>query len=237
MGKIPTSHSLERSIARNCREPLFRLQEAVQIADELNTTGDAVVDHFVEEARAAGHSWTEVGGVLGMTKQAAQQRFQSRWFDRFTRNRGSSISSCMTDRARQAVEDAADEARRMNHNYIGTEHLLLGLLRDRKSLASKALTQLDVTLPQIRQMLQDEIGVGRQSAPRSIPFTPRAKKVFDMAIRESRQLGHNYLGTEHILLGLSALEDGLASRFLSARGARYDDIRALLISFLTNQAS
>ncbi len=237
MGKIPTSHFLVRSIARNCKEPLYRLQEAIQIADELNATGDAVVDHFVEEARAAGHSWTEVGGVLGMTKQAAQQRFQSRWFDRFTRNRRSSTSSHMTDRARQAIENAADEARRMNHNYIGTEHLLLGLLRDRKSLASKTLTHLDVTLPQIRQMLQDEIGVGRKPVPRSIPFTPRAKKVLDMAVHESRQLGHNYLGTEHILLALSALEDGLASRFLNAGGAGYDDIRAVLISFLSNQAS
>jgi hypothetical protein len=237
MSKIPTANSLASAVARHHKQPLHRLREAVQVADELNSTGDALIDHFVDEARTAGHSWTEIGEVLGMTKQAAQQRFRTRWLDRFTRGRKFSTSSCMTDRARLAVEAAADESRHMKHNYIGTEHLLLGLLRDRTSLAYKALASLGVTLPQIQKMLKEEIGGGQQPVPQSIPFTPRAKEVLDMAIKESRQLGHNYLGTEHILLALSALDDGLASRFLTASGVRYEDIKRLLVSLLTNRAS
>lgn len=237
VSKLPTIHSLARSVARNYKEPLGRLRQAVEVADELSSIGDALLDHFVEEARTAGHSWTEIGDVLGMTKQAAQQRFRTRWLDRFTRGRRSSTSRHMTERARLAMENAADEARRMKHNYVGTEHLLLGLLRDRSSLAYKALTSLDVTLSQIQQMVKDEVGVGCEPVPRSIPFTPRAKKALDIAVRESRELGHNYLGTEHILLGLSALDDGLASRFLTASGVRYQDIRRFLISLLTDRAS
>lgn len=236
MSRIPTTESLARSIQRSNKEPLDRLKEAVHVAAELATTGDALMDHFVEEARLAGHSWTELGVVLGMTKQAAQQRFRTRWFERFTRNRLSK-SNCMTDRAQQAVEHAEDEARRLNHNYIGTEHLLLALLRDHNSVAGKALKSLNVSLNQIRQMLRDEVGLGTRTVGRLIPFTPRAKRALDLAVRESRQLGHGYLGTEHILLALSALDEGLAAQFLSASGVRYDHIRTMVISLLTNQAS
>lgn len=237
MSRVPTTESVIRSVRRKCKTPLHRLGEAVRISEDLAATGDAVVDHFVEEARLAHHSWAQIGEVLGMTKQAAQQRFRTRWFDRFTRSRRSSNSSCFTDRARQAVEVAKHEARSLNHNYIGTEHVLLGLFNDRSSVAAKVLDSLEITARDIRQMLSDEIGVGKEPVSGSIPFTPRAKKALDFSVREGRELGHNYVGTEHILLALSALEEGLAAKFLTELGARYDDIHSAVVSILTRQAS
>lgn len=237
MSRLPTLDSVIRSVRRSCKGPLYQLGEAVRISEELAGTGDAVVDHFVEEARLAQHSWAEIGEVLGMTKQAAQQRFRTRWFERFTRNRKSPNSTRFTDRARKAVEAAEKEARSLNHNYIGTEHLLLGLLGDRNSVAAKALKSLEITARDIRRMLENEIGISDRPVIGSIPFTPRAKKALDLSVREGRQLGHNYVGTEHILLALSALDEGLAAKFLNASGAQYARIRASIVSFLTNQAS
>jgi hypothetical protein len=235
--RLPTYDSLARSVRRSCWDPLYRLGEAVRIAEELAATGDAVVDHFVEEARLANHSWAEIGEVLGMTKQAAQQRFRTRWFERFTRSRKTPYSTRFTDRARRAVETAEEEARSLNHNYIGTEHLLLGLLEDRSSVAAKALNSFSVTARDIRRMLKEEVGIGQSPVTGTIPFTPRAKRALEMSVREGRELGHNYVGTEHILLALTALGEGLAAEFLRASGARYDNARTTVVSILTNQVS
>ena len=233
--RMPSVDSLIRSVQRSCKEPLMRLSEAVRVSEELAATGDAVVDHFVEEARHAQNSWVEIGEVLGMTKQAAQQRFRTRWFERLTRTRKSPNSICFTDRARVAVEVAKDEACSLNHNYIGTEHLLLGLFKDRNSVAAKALKSLGLTAREIRGMVKDEIGIGEEPIRASAPFTPRAKKALELAGREGRQLGHNYVGTEHVLLALSALGEGLAAQFLNASGVRYEDIRSAVVSLLTKQ--
>jgi hypothetical protein len=233
--RIQPVDSLVRSVRGSCNDPLERLAEAVRVSEEMAAAGDAVVDHFVEEARQARNSWVEIGEVLGMTKQAAQQRFRTRWFERLTRTRKSPNSICFTDRARAAVAAAKREARSFNHNYIGTEHLLLGLFDDLNSVAAKALASFGLAASDIRAMTKDEIGVGEEPVRASPPFTPRAKKALDLAVREGRQLGHNYVGTEHILLSLSALDEGLAARFLSASGARYEDIRSVVVSLLTNQ--
>src|SRR6266540_2944549 len=107
-----------------------------------------------------------------------------------------------TDRARRVVVLAQEEARMLNHNYIGTEHILLGLVRERDGVAAKALESLNISLEAVRQQVKEIIGQG-QAVPRGhIPFTPRAKKVLELSLREALQLGHNYIGTEHILLGL-----------------------------------
>ncbi len=107
-----------------------------------------------------------------------------------------------TDRARRRGVLAQEEARGLNHNYIGTEHILLGLIHEGEGVASKALESLGISLEAVRQQVEEIIGQGQQAPSGHIPFTPRAKKVLELSLREALQLGHNYIGTEHILLGL-----------------------------------
>ena len=122
-----------------------------------------------------------------------------------------------TDRARQVMVLAQNEARSLDHNYIGTEHLLLGLLNDRQSIAGRALTASGISLDAIRLAVIDAVGRGKKPAKGHIPFTPRAKKVLELALREALQLGHNYIGTEHILLGMIREGQGLAATVLATR--------------------
>jgi ATP-dependent Clp protease ATP-binding subunit ClpC len=107
-----------------------------------------------------------------------------------------------TDRARQVVILAQEEARMLDHNYVGPEHILLGLVHEGEGVAARALTELDVSLSAVRQQVEELIGRGQQALSGHIPFTPRAKKVLELSLREALQLGHNYIGTEHILLGI-----------------------------------
>jgi ATP-dependent Clp protease ATP-binding subunit ClpC len=130
-----------------------------------------------------------------------------------------------TGRARQVVVLAQDEARSLGHNYIGTEHLLLGVLREEEGLAARALAELNVTLDAVRGQVARIIGRGEEVATGQIPFTPRAKKVLELALRESRGLGHNYIGTEHILLGIACENEGVASRIMLDQGADAEAIR------------
>ena len=119
-----------------------------------------------------------------------------------------------TERARQVVVLAQDEARALRHNYIGTEHLLLGLLREEEGVAARVLEGLDVSLEEVRAQVARIVGEGEEVATGQIPFTPRAKKVLELALREALSLGHNYIGTEHILLGLARENEGVAMRIL-----------------------
>jgi Clp amino terminal domain, pathogenicity island component/UvrB/uvrC motif len=119
-----------------------------------------------------------------------------------------------TERARQVVVLAQDEARALGHNYIGTEHLLLGLLREEEGLAARVLESLDVTLEEVRAQVERIIGTGEELATGQIPFTPRGKKVLELALREALSIGHNYIGTEHILLGLVREGEGVGMRIL-----------------------
>jgi ATP-dependent Clp protease ATP-binding subunit ClpC len=123
-----------------------------------------------------------------------------------------------TERARQVVVLAQDEARGLSHNYIGTEHILLGLLREEEGLAAKALDELGVTVEEIRNQVARIVGQGDEVATGQIPFTPRAKKVLELALREALALGHNWIGTEHVLLGLARENQGVAARILLDRG-------------------
>jgi ATP-dependent Clp protease ATP-binding subunit ClpA len=138
-----------------------------------------------------------------------------------------------TDRARRVVVLAQDEARMLNHNYIGTEHILLGLIHEGEGLAAKALESLGISLQAVRQQVEQIIGQG-ESAPAAghIPFTPRAKKVLELSLREAMQLGHNYLGTEHILLGLIREGEGVAAQVLVKLGADLSRVREQVIQLL-----
>ena len=130
-----------------------------------------------------------------------------------------------TERARKVVVLAQDEARHFNHNYIGTEHLLLGLLREDEGVAAQALSSLNVTLDEVREQVESIVGYGEEGTGAQAPFTPRSKKVLELALREALQLGHNYIGTEHILLGLVRESEGVAARVLSNLDVDPDKVR------------
>jgi ATP-dependent Clp protease ATP-binding subunit ClpC len=119
-----------------------------------------------------------------------------------------------TERARQVVVLAQEEARALKHNYIGTEHILLGLLREEQGLAARVLESLEISLEEVRAMVARIIGEGDDMTTGQMPFTPRAKKVLELSLREALHLGHDYIGTEHILLGLVRENSGVASRIL-----------------------
>src|SRR6266700_128231 len=129
-----------------------------------------------------------------------------------------------SDRARRVVVLAQEEARMLNHNYIGTEHILLGLIHEGEGVAAKALESLGISLDAVRQQVEVIIGQGQQAPSGHIPFTPRAKKVLELADREARALGHNYIDTEHILLGLIREGDGVAAQVLVKLGPDLDDL-------------
>jgi len=142
-----------------------------------------------------------------------------------------------TERARQVVVLAQDEARALKHNYIGTEHLLLGLLREEEGLAARVLESLDVSLEDVRYQVERIIGQGDEVATGQIPFTPRGKKVLELGLREALSLGHNYIGTEHILLGLVREGEGVGMRILLDLDADEDKIRNEIIRMLAGPAS
>ena len=137
-----------------------------------------------------------------------------------------------TDRARRVVVLAQEEARMLHHNYIGTEHILLGLIGEGEGVAAKALESLGISLEAVRQEVEEIIGRGQQAPPGHIAFTPRAKKVLELALREAQQLGHNYVGTEHILLGLIREGEGVAAQVLVKLGADLERVRQQVIQLL-----
>jgi ATP-dependent Clp protease ATP-binding subunit ClpA len=137
-----------------------------------------------------------------------------------------------TDRARQVVALAQEEARMLNHDYIGTEHILLGLIHEGDGVAARSLESLGISLDAVRQQVEEIIGRGQQAPSGHIPFTPRAKKVLELSLRESLQLGHNYIGTEHILLGLLREGDGVAAQVLVRLGADLNRVRERVILLL-----
>ena len=138
-----------------------------------------------------------------------------------------------TDRARRVVVLAQEEARMLNHNYIGTEHILLGLIHEGEGVAAKGLEALGISLEGVRAQVEEIIGQGQQAPSGHIPFTPRAKKVLELSLREALQLGHNYIGTEHILLGLIREGEGVAAQVLVKLGADLNRVRQQVIQLLS----
>ena len=156
-------------------------------------------------------------GRLGRTQVAEEKPL----FERFT------------DRARRVVVLAQEEARLLNHNYIGTEHILLGLIHEGEGVAAKALESSGSSLEAVRSQVEEIIGQGGSSPSGHIPFTPRAKKVLELSLREALQLGHNYIGTEHILLGLIREGEGVAAQVLVKLGADLSRVRQQVIQLLS----
>ena len=134
-----------------------------------------------------------------------------------------------TDRARKVLTLAQDEAQRFNHNYIGTEHLLLGLVREGEGVAARVLENMNVELPKVRTAVEFIIGRGDRPVVGEVGLTPRAKRVIELAIDEARRLGHNYIGTEHLLLGLVREGEGIAAGVLESLGVNLDKVRLEVI--------
>ena len=139
-----------------------------------------------------------------------------------------------TDRARRVVVLAQEQARLLNHNYIGTEHLLLGLIDEGEGVAAKVLESLEISLQDARAQVEEIIGHGGQAPSGHIPFTPRAKRVLEFSLREALQLGHNYIGTEHVLLGLIREGEGVAAQVLANLGAKLSDVRKRVIQLVSD---
>jgi len=137
-----------------------------------------------------------------------------------------------TDRARRVVVLAQEEARKLQHNYIGTEHLLLGLAAEQHGLAGRALARFGMSYASVREEVMARVGTGSEQPAGRIPFTPRAKKSLELALREALALHHNYIGTEHILLGIEREGDGVAAQILTAHDAGYEAVRAVLLELL-----
>jgi ATP-dependent Clp protease ATP-binding subunit ClpC len=138
-----------------------------------------------------------------------------------------------TERARYAIVLAQDEARTLKHNYIGTEHILLGLLREEEGLAARVLDSLDITIEEMRMQVARIVGQGDEVTTGQIPFTPRAKKVLELALREALSLGDNFIGTEHILLGLVRENEGVAARILLDFDADAEKVRNELLRVMS----
>jgi hypothetical protein len=214
-------------------DALTRVATAAEVSGEITNKADLLLGHFVEAARHAGRSWAEIGAALGVTKQGAQQRFVDR--DAGTPAPDDQLLVRYTTRARTSVARAREEAREMGHNYVGTEHLLLGVLVDPAALSFRLLAQLGIPTDELRQAVI-EAAVPRPpnaAVAVDLPFTPRARRVLDLTRGESLRLGHNYIGTEHLLLALAAEQDGIGGRVLRERGVDADRARAEVIRVLT----
>ena len=142
-----------------------------------------------------------------------------------------------TERARRAVVLAQEEARKLDHGYIGTEHLLLGLIREGEGVAAKALESLGISLKTVREQVVARVGRGQRPPSGHIPFTERAKRVLELSLRESGQLGHRYIGTEHVLLAIVREGDGIAAQVLTGLGADLDRVRQQVIELLHGRTS
>jgi hypothetical protein len=186
-------------------EPLDQLQDAVIAADHLGDVADHLIGHFVDQARRSGASWTDIGRSMGVTRQAAQKRFVPK---ESTDPDPNQDFGRYTPRARNVVMAAHNEAVAARNTEGRPEHLVLGLLAEPEGLAAKAITAQGVLLDAVRQAAADALPPAAEGAPELVPYGSEAKKVLELTFREALRLGHNYIGTEHILLALLEFEHG-----------------------------
>ncbi|OQR64719.1 Clp protease [Streptomyces maremycinicus] len=186
-------------------EPLDQLQDAVIAADHLGDVADHLIGHFVDQARRSGASWTDIGRSMGVTRQAAQKRFVPKESAGLDASQG---FARYTPRARSVVM-AAHHASRTAGNAEGLPaHLVLGLLAEPEALAAKAITDQGVSLEAVREAATAALPPAVEEVPELVPYGPDAKKVLELTFREALRLGHNYVGTEHLLLALLEFENG-----------------------------
>ncbi len=232
----PITPTLDELIATvEARTPgessLERLGAAVAYSDDLGELADNLVSHFVSQARDDGSSWTDIGTVLGVSKQGAQQRFVPRGPLDAADFENKDLFGRFTPRARQVVLNAEQQARRLQHDSVGTEHVLLELTGE-DGIASMALSALGFDPAHIYERTESRLTPGEAAPEGHIPFTAPAKRVLELTLREALKLGHNYIGTEHIILALLTEGEGTAGRVLREAGVEYDALRAKEIELI-----
>jgi hypothetical protein len=208
---------------------LDHVSAAVRLAEHLDEVSDHLIGHFVDQARRSGASWTEIGRSMGVTKQAAQKRFTTKedsdWADVL------SAHTRFTERAKHAIAAANEAAREHRHDYVGTEHIALGILHLNESFAVNAVEAAGIPLDRAREAIVATLGpatVDNDPVPR-VPFTRYAGKTMELTLREALRLGHNYIGTEHILLGLLTEEHGRGGQALRDLGLTRDGVEQWLL--------
>ncbi|MGW4333960.1 Clp protease N-terminal domain-containing protein [Rhodococcus koreensis] len=189
--------------------PLEQLTDAVLAAEHLGELADHLIGHFVDQARRSGASWTEIGKSMGVTKQAAQKRFVPKDPGQASDLDPNQGFSRFTPRARRVVVVAQNEARAANNSEILPQHLVLGLLTDPDGLGARAIAAQGVDLDTVRHAATATLPPAAEEVPALIPFDAQSRKALELTFREALRLGHNYIGTEHILLALLEVEDGV----------------------------
>lgn len=210
---------------------LQHLSDAVQLAERLGEMADHLIGHFVDEARAAGASWTEIGAHLGVTKQAAQKRFVPKDSeDPDFPERGP--LSRFTPRARTVVQNAKAEAATLGQSHVTNHTLLLGLISEPGGLAAQAIIAAGLPLDELREVVLAEQKKSRRRAASNVRFSGEAKKTLELALRTSLAMNHNYIGTEHLLLGVLKQPKDPATKLLAGRGITLESAEAWLTAEL-----
>lgn len=199
-------------------EPLEQLQDAVLAGEHLGEVADHLIGHFVDQARRSGASWTDIGKSMGVTRQAAQKRFVPKESADLDASQG---FSRYTPRARNVVMAAHNAAKTAGNAEGLPEHLVLGLLTENESLSAKAIAAQGVTPDAVREAALAALPAASTEVPELVPYGPAAKKVLELTFREALRLGHNYVGTEHLLLALLEHENG--DGVLSGLGLRKEE--------------
>ena len=201
---------------------LIQLSQASKTVSDLEQVGDALLGHFVDQCRRSGHSWSEISNALGVSKQAAHKRFtfDVPAFERFT------------ERARSVLSQSETEAHRLGHGFVGTEHILLALFDVPGGIALKVLHGAGISKSIVEEQVLELIKRTTASEEGKLPFTPRAKAVLRGAVEVAAQLDHDYIGTEHLLLGLFGDEDSIAAKVLRDLGTSHGALRDRTLELL-----
>jgi len=228
MSPPPTLDELIRTVQTDAPSdnPLDQLATAATTINLLTETGDSVLGHFVDKCRGSGHTWTEISQVLGVTKQAVHKRFS------LTAGSIGPTMERFTDRARHVLKQARNEADDLGHAYIGTEHLLLAHFVEPDGLAGKILAKHKIA----RKAVEASILTHTSKAPvphTEAPYTPRLKSMLEGAVSEALDMGHNYIGTEHLLLAFYREPKALGTKILVQLGAEEASIRADVVELLS----
>jgi hypothetical protein len=197
-------------------DDLVHLADAVAASERLDEVADQLIGHFVDRARSTGATWTDIGRSMGVSRQAVQKRF----VPKSAAARDAAESGALvhfTPRARAVLAASQDEARAAGHDYVGTEHLVLALLSQPEGLAAKALAE-SVTPDRLRAAMNEAFGPPSDDIPEHIPYTLRGKNVIEVSVREAGRLGHDYVGTEHILLAVLGDRQGIGALVLTGHG-------------------
>lgn len=216
-------------------DPLARVAAACQAAADLDQVADHLVGHFVDEARAAGFTWTQIGEHIGVTKQAARKRFAPRDVpDKISDTAArDNVFGRYTDRARHVVVLAQENARHHGHPFISTEHILLGVCQEDRDIGAKAIEASGVRVTDLQTAVTTRLAPASTHIQGHIPFAHEGKKTLELAARASLRLGHDQVGTGHLLLGLIEEGTGLAAQVLTEKGVTAERAQAEIVRLLS----